>query len=82
MEKYKVVILGAGISGMTAAIYLKRGGINPLIIESSVPGGVLNNIPSIENYPGYESISGPDLAMNIYKQVKRLRYKKILLKKR
>lgn len=80
MEKYKVVILGAGISGMTAAIYLKRGGINPLIIESSVPGGVLNNIPSIENYPGYESISGPDLAMNIYKQVKDLDIK-ILIKK-
>ncbi len=80
MEKYKVVILGAGISGMTAAIYLKRGGINPLIIESSVPGGVLNNIPSIENYPGYENISGPDLAMNIYKQVKDLDIK-ILLKK-
>ena len=80
MEKYKVVILGAGISGMTAAIYLKRGGINPLIIESCVPGGVLNNIPSIENYPGYENISGPDLAMNIYKQVKDLDIK-ILLKK-
>lgn len=80
MEKYKVVILGAGISGMTAAIYLKRGGINPLIIESSVLGGVLNNIPSIENYPGYENISGPDLAMNIYKQVKDLDIK-ILLKK-
>ena len=80
MEKYKVVVIGAGISGMTAAIYLKRGGINPLIIESSVPGGVLNNIPSIENYPGYENISGPDLAMNIYKQVKDLDIK-ILLKK-
>lgn len=80
MEKYKVVVIGAGISGMTAAIYLKRGGINPLIIESNVPGGVLNNIPSIENYPGYENISGPDLAMNIYKQVKDLDIK-ILLKK-
>lgn len=80
MEKYKVVILGAGISGMTAAIYLKRGGINPLVIENNVPGGVLNNIPSIENYPGYENISGPDLAMNIYKQVKDLDIK-ILLKK-
>ena len=80
MEKYKVVIIGAGISGMTAAIYLKRGGINPLIIESNVPGGVLNNIPNIENYPGYENISGPDLAMNIYKQVKDLDIK-ILLKK-
>ncbi len=80
MEKYKVVILGAGISGMTAAIYLKRGGINPLIIESSVPGGVLNNIPSIENYPGYENISGPDLAMNIYKQVKDLDIKTLLKK--
>ena len=80
MEKYKVVILGAGISGMTAAIYLKRGGINPLIIESSVPGGVLNNIPSIENYPGYENISGPELAMNIYKQVKDLDIKTLLKK--
>lgn len=72
MKKYKVVIIGSGIAGMTSAIYLKRGGIEPLIIENSVPGGILNIIPSIENYPGYTKISGPDLAMNIYNQVKQL----------
>lgn len=72
MQKYKVVIIGSGIAGMTAAIYLKRGGIEPLIIESSAPGGTLNLIPEVENYPGYESISGPDLAMKIYTQVTKL----------
>ena len=72
MEKYKVVIIGSGIAGMTAAIYLKRGGITPIIIENNAPGGTLNYIPNIENYPGYENISGPSLAENIYKQVKNL----------
>lgn len=72
MKKYKVVIIGSGIAGMTSAIYLKRGGIEPLIIENGAPGGTLNIIPNIENYPGYINISGPDLAMNIYNQVKEL----------
>lgn len=68
----KVVIIGAGISGMSSAIYLKRGGIDPIIIENNAPGGVLNIIPCIENYPGFTSISGPDLASSIYKQVEDL----------
>ena len=72
MKKYKVVIIGSGIAGMSSAIYLKRGGIEPLIIENSAPGGMLNIIPNVENYPGYSSISGPDLAMNIYNQVNNL----------
>lgn len=72
MQKYKVVIIGSGIAGMTAAIYLKRGGIDPVIIENNAPGGTLNIIPEIENYPGYESITGPDLAINIYTQVTKL----------
>lgn len=72
MRKSKVVIIGSGIAGMTCAIYLKRGGINPLIIENKVPGGTLNIIPNVENYPGYTNISGPDLAMNIYNQVNNL----------
>jgi len=72
MQKYKAVIIGSGIAGMTAAIYLKRGGIDPVIIENNAPGGTLNYIPEIENYPGYDSIPGPDLAMNIYTQVTKL----------
>lgn len=75
MNKNKVVIIGSGIAGMTAAIYLKRGGLEPIIIENSAPGGTLNIIPNIENYPGYISISGPDLAMNIYNQVQELNIK-------
>ena len=75
--KYKVVIIGSGIAGMSAAIYLKRGGIEPVIIENNVPGGTLNVIPNIENYPGYINVSGPDLAMNIYNQVNNLNIKYI-----
>lgn len=80
MEEHKVVILGSGIAGMTAGIYLKRGGLDVLVVEDNIPGGILNEIPSIENYPGYEEISGPDLAMNIYNQLTKLGVK-ILNKK-
>lgn len=69
MEEYKVIIIGAGISGMSCAIYLKRAGISTLIIENNVPGGQLNKATTIENYPGYESITGVDLASNIFSQV-------------
>ena len=80
MEEHKVVILGSGMAGMTAGIYLKRGGLDVLVVEDNIPGGVLNEIPSIENYPGYEEITGPDLAMNIYNQLTKLGVK-ILNKK-
>lgn len=80
MEEHKVVILGSGIAGMTAGIYLKRGGLDVLVVEDNIPGGVLNEIPNIENYPGYEEISGPDLAINIYNQLTKLGVK-ILNKK-
>ena len=69
MEEYKVIIIGAGISGMSCAIYLKRAGISTLLIENNVPGGQLNKIPVIENYPGYEEVNGVDLAMKLYSQV-------------
>lgn len=77
MQKQKVVIVGSGIAGMTCAIYLKRGGFDPIIIENNAPGGTLNVIPVIENYPGFESVSGPDLAMNMYEQVNKLGIKYI-----
>lgn len=69
MEEYKVIILGSGIAGMSCAIYLKRAGIDCLIVENNTPGGQLNKASVIENYPGYVGIQGPDLAMNIYQQV-------------
>lgn len=71
-EKYDVIIIGSGIAGMTAALYLKRSGINPLIIEETAPGGQLNKINIIENYPGFVKTDGPTLASEIYNQVEQL----------
>lgn len=71
-KHYEAIIIGSGIAGMTTAIYLKRGGINPLIIEESAPGGQLNRITTIENYPGYLKINGPELTEEIYKQISAL----------
>ena len=72
MEERDVIIIGSGIAGMTAAIYLKRGGLEPLIIEEGTPGGQLNKINIIENYPGFIKTDGPSLGTEIYKQVDEL----------
>ena len=72
MKEFDCVIIGSGIAGMTSAIYLKRAGINTLIIESSAPGGQMLRSFSIENYPGYKNIDGPSLAYNIFEQVNEL----------
>lgn len=69
---YDVIIIGMGISGITAGIYAKRAGLKVLMFEKSAPGGILVNIDTISNYPGNADIKGPDLAMNLYEQVKAL----------
>lgn len=66
---YDTVIIGSGVAGMTAAIYLKRARKNICILENGVPGGQVTLTSSIENYPGFKNISGADLASNIYNQV-------------
>ena len=71
-EYYDVIIIGSGIAGMTAAIYLKRSGIDTLIIEENAPGGQLNKINSIENYPGFIKTDGPTLAAELFSQVRNL----------
>ena len=76
-NKYDVIIIGAGPAGITAAIYLKRANLNCAIIEKEVPGGQLNKSSLIENYPGYQSITGPDLAMKFYDQINNLNIKQI-----
>lgn len=63
------IIIGAGVSGMTAAIYLKRAGINFLLLEQNYPGGQLNRADIVKNYPGIVSIDGPSLVMNIVSQL-------------
>ena len=66
------VIIGAGVAGMTAAIYLKRANIPFILIEKSAPGGQINRASIVENYPGIESIDGPSLAMNLYNQISKM----------
>lgn len=69
---YDVIIIGMGISGITAAIYAKRSNKKVLLIDKAMPGGTLNNIDKISNYPGLVDISGPDFAANLFKQIKTL----------
>ncbi|MDY4236569.1 MAG: FAD-dependent oxidoreductase [Bacilli bacterium] len=66
---YDVIVVGSGPAGITSAIYLKRANINVCIMEKSAPGGQLNKSSTIENYPGFEKITGPELAYNFYEQI-------------
>lgn len=59
---YDILIIGAGPAGLTAAIYAQRAGKQTLIIEKSTFGGQMTFSPKIENYPGFEAISGNELA--------------------
>lgn len=69
---YDLIIIGMGISGISAAIYAKRANLKVLMIESSAPGGTLNKITNVENYPGISSVSGPDFAFNLFTKVQEL----------
>jgi len=67
---FDVVVIGSGPSGITASIYVKRANLSVLMIDSNAPGGQLNRISTIENYPGFTKIAGPDLAYNMYMQTR------------
>ena len=65
MERYDLIIIGAGPAGLTAAIYACRANLSVLIIEAEVNGGKLSKTYEIENYPGIKKISGLELAMQL-----------------
>lgn len=68
---YDVIIAGAGPAGMTAAVYASRANLDTLMIERGIPGGQMANTEDVENYPGYESILGPDLSTKMFEHAKK-----------
>lgn len=71
-QTFDCIIIGAGISGCTAAIYLKRAGLNILMLEKKTIGGQIINTSEIENYPTITSTDGFTFSENLKKQIKNL----------
>ncbi|MGZ0087057.1 thioredoxin-disulfide reductase [Caldibacillus thermoamylovorans] len=68
---YDVIIAGAGPAGLTAAVYTSRANLSTLMIERGVPGGQMVNTEEVENYPGFETILGPELATKMFEHAKK-----------
>ncbi|MFJ7676669.1 thioredoxin-disulfide reductase [Peribacillus sp. NPDC097206] len=68
---YDVVIIGAGPAGMTAAVYTSRANLSTLMLERGVPGGQMANTEEVENYPGFDTILGPELSTKMFDHAKK-----------
>ena len=70
---YDIIIVGAGPAGLTAAIYARRAGKSVLVLEKDTFGGQITFSPKLENYPGFQEISGNELAQRMLEQALALR---------
>ena len=67
---YDAIIVGMGPAGMSAGVYTKRAGLKTLILDEFAPGGLLNKISIVENYLGFKSITGQELALKMFEHVR------------
>jgi thioredoxin reductase (NADPH) len=72
MENWDVIIIGAGAAGLSAGIYTVRSGLKTLILEEKLPGGTIADAPTVVNYPGFDEISGGELAEKMTMHARKL----------
>lgn len=70
MEIWELLIIGAGSAGLAAGIYGGRSGLKTLVLEEKIAGGTTAEAPLVENYPGFRSINGPELAQKMVEHAK------------
>lgn len=70
-NRYEVIIIGGGPAGLTAALYAGRARVHTVLLERGVPGGQLLNTEAIEDYPGFDRITGPELAQRMAEQAEK-----------
>lgn len=70
-KKYDVVIIGGGPAGLSAGLYAARGNVKTVILEKMIPGGQLLNTLDVENYPGMDFMTGPQISEAMEKQTRR-----------
>jgi len=68
---YNTIVIGAGPAGLSASLYLKRAGLSVLLIDNNAPGGQMLKTHLVDNYLGFESINGAELALSMFNHVKK-----------